>query len=73
MRLLRGGPHLAKETDEAMDPRIKKNWIDLQRKKSVPVNAIGVPIDPKDQFTMKVWRDEGIDRYMLDAETKGGS
>lgn len=47
-----------------IDPAIKKNWIEIQKKSSVPVNAIGVKIDPKDEFTLKVWRDEGIDQFV---------
>ena len=47
-----------------IDSAIKKTWIEIQKNHSVPVNAIGVPIDPKDQFTLKVWRDEGIDRFV---------
>jgi hypothetical protein len=47
-----------------LDPLIKKNWIEIQKKFSYPVNAIGVKIDPKDIKTMLVWRDEGIDQYM---------
>ncbi len=47
-----------------LDPLIKKNWIEIQKKYSFPVNAIGVRIDPKDQKTMQVWRDEGIDKFV---------
>jgi hypothetical protein len=47
-----------------LDPKVKKNWEELQKKHSVPVNAIGAKIDPKDQATLKVWRDEGIDRFV---------
>lgn len=47
-----------------LDPLIKKNWIEIQKKYPFPVNAIGVKIDPKDQRTMQVWRDEGIDKFM---------
>jgi hypothetical protein len=48
----------------ALDARVKKNWIELQKKHSVPVNAIGLKIDPKDQFTLKIWKEEGIDQYV---------
>ena len=48
----------------SLDPAVKNTWIEIQKSHSVPVNAIGVPIDPKDQATLKVWRDEGIDRYL---------
>jgi len=42
---------------------VKKNWIDIQKKQDAPVNAIGVKIDPKDEKTMKVWKEEGIDKF----------
>jgi hypothetical protein len=44
---------------------VKKQWIEVQKQHSYPVNAIGVKIDSKDQATLKVWREEGIDQYML--------
>ena len=43
---------------------IKKNWIAIQKKYDVPVNAIGMKINPKDEKTLKIWREEGIDTYM---------
>lgn len=48
----------------ALDPAIKKTWIEIQKTKNVPVNAIGVPIPPTDQATLKVWREEGIDQHV---------
>ena len=48
----------------ALDPAVKKNWIDIQSRYDVPVNAIGVKIDPKDDATLKVWREEGIDEHV---------
>ena len=48
----------------ALDPAVKKNWIEIQKKSDVPVNAIGVKIDPKDEVTLKVWKEEGIDEHM---------
>ena len=48
----------------ALDPAVKKNWIEIQQKYDVPVNAIGVKIDPKDEATLKVWREEGIDQHV---------
>lgn len=48
----------------ALDSVVKKNWIELQKKHSVPVNAIGVKIDSKDAMTLKVWREEGIDQFL---------
>jgi hypothetical protein len=43
---------------------VKKNWIEIQKKYDVPVNAIGMKIDSKDEKTLKVWKEEGIDRFM---------
>ena len=48
----------------ALDDRIKKNWIAIQQKHDVPVNALGVKINPKDEKTLKVWREEGINAYV---------
>lgn len=48
----------------AIDPAIKKTWIELQSRHSVPVNAVGVEIDPGDKFTLEVWKSEGIDQHM---------
>ncbi len=47
-----------------LDSAIKKNWIDIQKQHDVPVNAIGVKIDSKDEKTMKVWKEEGIDQFV---------
>ncbi len=47
-----------------IDNMIKKNWIEIQKKNTVPVNAIGVKINPKDEKTLKVWKDEGIDKFL---------
>ncbi|NWJ49034.1 MAG: hypothetical protein HXX08_24520 [Chloroflexi bacterium] len=47
-----------------LDPRIKRNWEDIQKRHSYPVNAIGVRIDPKDKETLRVWRENGIDRFL---------
>jgi hypothetical protein len=47
-----------------LQPEVKKNWIEIQKKYDVPVNAIGVKIDPKDEKTLKVWKDEGIDQFV---------
>lgn len=43
---------------------VKNNWIEIQKKHDVPVNAIGVKINPKDESTLKVWREEGIDKFI---------
>ena len=47
-----------------LDNAIKKNWIEIQKRHDVPVNAIGVKIDSKDQRTLKVWKEEGIDNFI---------
>jgi hypothetical protein len=46
-----------------IDASVKKNWVEVQKRHDVPVNAIGMKIDPKDEATLQVWRDEGIDRF----------
>jgi len=48
----------------SIDESIKKNWIEIQKKFDVPVNAIGVKIDSGDEKTMNVWKDEGIDQFV---------
>ena len=48
----------------ALSSAVKKQWIETQKKHSIPVNAIGVKIDPKDQKTLKVWQEEGIDKFV---------
>jgi hypothetical protein len=48
----------------AIDPAVRKNWIEIQKQHPVPVNAVGVKIDPKDKATLKVWQEEGIDQYV---------
>ena len=47
-----------------LTPSAKKNWIEVQKRHDVPVNAIGVKINPKDEATLKIWRGEGIDQFM---------
>jgi hypothetical protein len=47
-----------------INPTIRKNWIELQKKHDTPVNAIGLAIDPKDERTLRVWREEGIDAFL---------
>ena len=48
----------------AISNAVKTNWIQIQTKRDVPVNAIGIAIDSKDVQTLGVWRDEGIDRFL---------
>ncbi len=47
----------------ALNSLIKKNWIEIQKKNNLPVNAIGIKIDSKDKKTLKIWKDEGIDKF----------
>jgi hypothetical protein len=47
-----------------LDPNIRKQWEKLQEKYNYPVDALGRPMDPKDQKTLKVWRDEGLDQFL---------
>lgn len=47
-----------------LEASIKRNWIEVQKKHAVPVNAIGMKIDPKDQRTLQVWKSEGIDQFV---------
>lgn len=47
-----------------VDPVVKKNWEKLQRQYDHPIDAMGRPIDPKDVETLKVWQEEGIDRFV---------
>lgn len=47
-----------------VDQKVKQNWEKLQEKYNYPVDALGRPIDPKDQKTLKVWKDEGIDQFV---------
>lgn len=47
-----------------LNPQIKKNWVEIQKRNDVPVNAIGVKINPKDEKTLTVWRQEGIDKFV---------
>ena len=48
----------------AINERVKKNWIEAQKKSDVPVNAIGVKIASHDEKTYKVWKEEGIDKFV---------
>lgn len=47
-----------------LDDNVKKNWIEIQKKHNMPVNAIGIKIKEKDQRTMKVWKEEGLEQFM---------
>ncbi len=45
-------------------PAIKKYWIELQKRSTYPVNALGIRISPDNDKLLKRWRAEGIDLYM---------
>jgi hypothetical protein len=47
-----------------LDPRIKKNWEEIQKKYAHPVNAIGVKITDKDKDAYRVWKEAGIDKFV---------
>jgi hypothetical protein len=48
----------------AIDESVKKMWIELQKKNDAPVNAIGMKINERDAQALKVWREEGIDKFL---------
>ena len=50
--------------DAAVSEPVKKMWIELQKKSPVPVNAIGIKIEKNDAQALKVWRTEGIDKFL---------
>ena len=54
----------AKENKMGIDQSIKKNWIEIQKKPNTPVNALGVKIKDNDVKTLKVWKEEGIDKFV---------
>jgi hypothetical protein len=47
-----------------LDPAVKKDRIEVQKKHTVPVNAIGIKIDSRDERTLTIWKQEGIDQYV---------
>lgn len=48
----------------ALHIHVKKNWIEIQKKYDYPVNAVGIKIAGNDQATLKIWREEGIEKFM---------
>jgi len=46
------------------EPIYLRSWIAIQKRHEVPVNPIGLRIDPKDQMGLKRWREAGIDRFV---------
>ena len=55
---------MADKDKKDIDPKIKRNWEEIQKKYGYPVNAIGMKIDNKDKETLRVWRENGIDKFM---------
>jgi hypothetical protein len=47
-----------------VDDKVKKQWEKLQEKYNYPVDALGRPIDPKDQNALQAWKEAGVDRFM---------
>lgn len=47
-----------------LDPNAKKQWEKIQAQYNYPVDALGRPIDAKDQKTLRVWQEEGVDRFV---------
>jgi ABC-type branched-subunit amino acid transport system substrate-binding protein len=57
----------------SLDPRVKENWKKVQKQHPYPVNAIGMRIDSNDVTTLKIWREEGLDKLIkATSETNGG-
>lgn len=56
-----------------LDKGVKDFWIAHQKRSDVPVNAIGGKIDPRDVVTLRVWRQEGIDRFLPTYQSAGTS
>lgn len=48
----------------SIDPNVKANWQELQSQYDYPVDAMGRPINPGDEETLRVWREEGIDGFV---------
>ena len=48
----------------ALEPAIKQNWEKLQERYNYPVDAVGRPIESRDEETLNVWQNEGLDRFM---------
>jgi hypothetical protein len=62
--LLVGQPCPEENLSMPIDPSVRRNWEEIQKKYDQPVNAIGVKIKPQDQATLKVWKQEGIDKFV---------
>ena len=48
----------------ALDPVVKRNWQEVQKKFGYPVNAIGMKIESRDKETLQIWRENGIDQFV---------
>ncbi len=58
------GKKLAAMKPKNINPVIKKNWTEIQKKYNVPVNAIGIRIKESDVKTLQTWMDYGIDDFI---------
>jgi hypothetical protein len=47
-----------------VDPKVKRQWQEVQKEYGYPVDVLGCPIDLKDKETLKTWWEEGLDRFM---------
>ncbi len=69
---LNGGKKLVADTkkklavikQKGINPVIKKNWTELQKKYNVPVNAIGIKIKDSDVKALQTWMNYGIDSFI---------
>jgi ABC-type branched-subunit amino acid transport system substrate-binding protein len=53
-----------------LEPRLKEKWQEIQQRHAVPVSMLGKPINPSDTEALRVWREEGIDRFLRKAESE---
>jgi hypothetical protein len=53
-----------REVVVALDPRVKARWQEIQKKFDFPVSAIGERIKPEEEIILKIWKEEGIDKFM---------
>jgi hypothetical protein len=56
----------------SISPFARSVWEDVQKKHDVPVNAIGMRIDPGDAETLKLWKKLGIDRFVKSQDAHRG-
>jgi hypothetical protein len=49
---------------DALDAGVRATWVAVQKRHSVPVTAIGVPIATSDVLLLELWRRQGIDQFV---------